>query len=113
MGSDPFGDRMRAEATAAETAERRAVAVYVGAGDTPLEREVRAHVLDGWRVESQTAGEAIVRKGERPNHILHLLLTLITFGLWAIVWIIVALTGGVKRRLITPNGVGGTDVRRV
>ena len=36
--------------------------------------------------------------GTTPNHILHLVLTLITFGLWGIVWILVAVgkSGGYK-----------------
>ena len=33
-----------------------------------------------------------VRKN--PNHIRHLLLTLITLGLWGIIWIIVAMNAG-------------------
>jgi hypothetical protein len=54
-----------------------------------------------------------MRKGRRPNHVLHLILTLVTFGLWAIVWLVLALAMGEKRRLIVPNGAGGTDVRTV
>lgn len=34
----------------------------------------------------------------RCNHILHLLLTLITFGVWAIVWILVAINRHVENR---------------
>ena len=35
------------------------------------------------------AGQGFVVKG--PNHVLHLLLTIITFGLWLPVWLIIAL----------------------
>lgn len=30
--------------------------------------------------------------GEKPNHLLHFLITFCTCGLWAIVWVIVALS---------------------
>lgn len=32
----------------------------------------------------------VLAQCQRPNHILHLLLTLLTAGLWVIVWIIVS-----------------------
>lgn len=31
----------------------------------------------------------VLAEKQTPNHILHLLLTLVTFGLWLIVWLIV------------------------
>ncbi|MBL6748136.1 MAG: hypothetical protein ISP85_04030, partial [Candidatus Poseidonia sp.] len=36
--------------------------------------------------------------GTTPNHVLHLVLTVLTVGLWGIVWILIALgkTGGYK-----------------
>lgn len=39
--------------------------------------------------------------GHRPNHTLHLILTLVTLGVWAIVWIGVSLFGGKKREMVT------------
>lgn len=33
----------------------------------------------------------ILAVGSRPNHVLHLLLTIATAGFWAIVWVLVAL----------------------
>jgi len=35
--------------------------------------------------------------GSRPNHVLHLILTILTGGLWLIVWIILALRRGSLR----------------
>lgn len=60
----------------------------------------------GWRVESQSPEQAVLGKGHRPNHILHLILTILTLGLWLIVWIIVSATGGEKRKTVSvdPNG---------
>jgi hypothetical protein len=42
----------------------------------------------------------IVTGGARPNHILHLLLTLLTFGLWAVIWLAVSTLGAPRRRVM-------------
>lgn len=55
----------------------------------------------GYRVESQSPEQAVMVSGHRPNHILHLLLTIVTLGLWLIVWILLSAFGGEKRRTIT------------
>ena len=66
-----------------------------------LDGEVDQYVRRGWRVESRTSTQAVMVKGRRPNHLLHLILTLLTLGLWAVVWILVAAFGGEKRMVIT------------
>jgi len=66
--------------------------------------------MAGWRIESQTDYQAVIVKGHRPNHILHLILTIITFGIWAIVWILVTLIGGEKRRVVSVDEWG--QIRR-
>ena len=38
-------------------------------------------------MESQTDYTALIRFGKPINHVLHLILTLVTFGLWGIVWL--------------------------
>lgn len=56
-----------------------------------LANAVSREVGGGWHVESQADYQAVlVKHGTKVNHILHLLLTLITLGLWALVWIWVA-----------------------
>ena len=35
--------------------------------------------------------------GRPVNHVLHLILTLVSCGLWGVVWLVVVLTGGEKR----------------
>jgi hypothetical protein len=60
----------------------------------------------GWRVESRSEFQAVFARGHRPNHILHLILTLVTLGLWAIVWIIVSIAGGEKRRTVSVDEYG-------
>jgi hypothetical protein len=71
-----------------------------------LARQVQSAIAAGGRVQSQSSYNAVIVTGQRINHGLHLILTLLTAGLWAIVWIIVAATGGEKRRMITVDEFG-------
>ena len=34
----------------------------------------------------------VMAQKNAPNHLLHLILTVLTFGLWAVVWLIIAIT---------------------
>ena len=62
--------------------------------------EVSALIRKGWRVESETDHDFVLVRGSRVNHILHLLLCIPTVGLWLIVWILLVITGGEKRKVI-------------
>jgi hypothetical protein len=66
-----------------------------------LDSAVEQYVKWGWRVESRSEHQAVMVKGHRPNHILHLILTIITLGVWAIVWLLLTAFGGEKRKTIT------------
>lgn len=57
-------------------------------------------VHEGYRIESQSEYSAVVVKGKRPNHVLHLLLTVLTLGLWAFVWLGLVAFGGERRKFI-------------
>lgn len=81
-----------------------------------METSERNHVLDGevqrlaaqgWRVENRSDGQAMVAKGKPVNHLLHFLLSVFTLGAWLVVWLCIAVFGGVSRRLVTvtPDGV--------
>lgn len=71
-----------------------------------LANKVTYMVRSGWRVDSQGDYQATFSKGKRPNHILHLILTILTVGLWGIVWIILAITKHEKRKVITVDPYG-------
>lgn len=72
-----------------------------------LASAVSEAVRSGYRVESQTDHQAIVVKGRRPNHLLHLILSVCTLSLWLwFVWIPLVLFGGEKRRVITVDPFG-------
>jgi hypothetical protein len=52
-------------------------------------------------VESQTDYTAIVRFEKPVNHVLHLILTLVTFGLWGIVWLVLSIVAASTRKTVS------------
>ncbi len=77
-----------------------------------LAQAIANWVRGGWHVESQTDYQAVMVKGHRPNHILHLILTIVTLGIWAIVWILVTILGGEKRAVVSVDEYGNTLAQR-
>ncbi len=71
-----------------------------------LESYIANATRHGWRVQSQGATSAQLVKGKPTNHILHLILTLITLGLWAIVWILMVIFAGEKQRHVSVTEQG-------
>lgn len=70
---------------------------------TDLERERRLSVAidehlygdssdrkNPWRVESRSGSRAVLVKDRKVNHRLHFILTFVTMGAWALVWMILA-----------------------
>jgi hypothetical protein len=72
-----------------------------------LDAALQRAEADGWRVESRTDLQATLAKGKKLNTTLHLILTIVTVGIWGIVWFILWITGGIKHRLITVDEYGG------
>lgn len=60
----------------------------------------------GWHVESQSDTQATLVKGKPTNHVLHVILCIITLGLWIPVWVAVVIFAGEKHELLTvqPGG---------
>jgi hypothetical protein len=83
---------------------------------TPEERkaalaQVVANVTaQGYRIESQSDFQAVIVKGKRINHPLHIVLSLLT-GVWLIGYLIILVTGGEKRE-ITQVDAWGNVVRQ-
>ncbi|CAB4942070.1 unannotated protein [freshwater metagenome] len=67
----------------------------------------------GYRVESQGDFNAVLVKGKPINNVLHLVLTLITFGFWGIIWIIMFFIGGEKREMITVDDYGNVSIQQL
>ena len=63
-----------------------------------LAQQVDDYVRRGWQIESRTENLASLRFGKPVNHVLHLLLTLVTCGLWALVWLYLAIFQGRSTR---------------
>ena len=67
-------------------------------------------ISKGWSIESQGQYYAVMVEGERVNHLLHLILSIITVGLWLIVWFILATSGGQQRMMIYVDEQGEVSV---
>jgi hypothetical protein len=78
-----------------------------------LANTLQGQVASGARIESQGDFQAVVVKGHRVNHLLHFLIGLLTLGLWWLVWIVIAITGGEKRQMITVDQFGNVFVQKV
>jgi hypothetical protein len=86
----------------------------------PIPTEQRRQLMDtavnewareGWRVESRSEFQAVFAKGHRPNHILHLLLSIVTVGLWIPVWICLSVFSGEKRKVVSVDEYGNRTGR--
>ena len=64
-----------------------------------LKKFVVKKVAQGFRVELQDDFTAVLAFGKSANHILHLLLSVITFGVWILVWLVMIFVGNEKRYL--------------
>ena len=71
-----------------------------------LAQQVQMAVGRGMRIDSQSDTMAVVVSGKPINHILHLILTLVTFGFWGIVWVILIVTGGEDRQMLSVDEYG-------
>lgn len=74
---------------------------------------VAAAVGAGWNVQSQTDYQAVmIRPGTKVNHLLHLILTLITLGLWLVVWFLVAVLHKREKLLVISVDEYGNTTRQ-
>lgn len=85
------------------------------ASATPVGVEQRRQLMDtavnefvsaGWRVESRSEFQGVFVKGHRTNNTLHLILSIITAGLWIPIWILLAVLGGEKRQIVSVDEYG-------
>jgi len=100
---------------------RQARNKYYGVQDKPqIEKKLRTdqerisilrnyivkQVARGGKVEIQENFSAVLVWGKKPNHILHLILSLITVGFWLIVWLLLSMSMRVSRTLYTIDEYG-------
>ena len=78
-----------------------------------LSRQIGSLLTQGRRVESQSDFQAVLLWGHAVNHVLHLIITLVTVGLWVIVWIALVVLGGEKRELVQVDEWGNPTIARL
>lgn len=71
-----------------------------------LAAAVQAEVSKGARVDSQSPYQAVLVHGRPVNHVLHLILTLVTCLAWGLVWLALVVFGGEKRISVTVDDYG-------
>ena len=71
-----------------------------------LAQQVQQAVGRGLRVETQSDTMAVVVNGKPVNHILHLILSVFSLGLWLIPWLIMVVAGGERRTMISVDEFG-------
>jgi hypothetical protein len=79
-----------------------------------LDQAVAHHVRMGWAVESRTPTMAVLVSGQPINHVLHLLLTVFTCGVWLIIWAVISMLSSMKRLtlILNPDGTISHSVGR-
>jgi hypothetical protein len=85
-----------------------------GRAKTPEERKA---MLDsalhlwrakGFRIENRSDFQATVSKGKEIRHVLHIVLSILSAGLWLIVYIPLWLVTGIRRRMVSVDEYGNT-----
>lgn len=74
-----------------------------------LDRAVAQELATGAQLESQTSTNAVLRRGKPVNHILHLILSVLTAGIWLIVWAILVATNKPQRIVLSLNEQGQVE----
>ena len=74
-----------------------------------LDRAVATELAGGAELVSQAGTNAVLTKGKKVNHILHLILSVLTAGIWLIVWAILVATNKPQRILLTVNDQGQVE----
>ena len=75
-----------------------------------LARHVSMQITQGWRVESQCDFQSVLIRGQKVNHMLRLILTLVTLGVWGLIWVAL---GGEERQMVQVDEWGNTPVARL
>ncbi len=71
-----------------------------------LEYRIVQYLKDGWMAERVGDFQAVVTYEDKINHVVHAILSLITFGFWLLIWLFLSLTKKTTRRTIRVNEYG-------
>ncbi len=78
-----------------------------------LARTIANIVAQGRRVESQSEYQAVLVRGRHVRHVLHFVLTVITVGVWGVIWLAMWLLYRERREIVTVDEFGNVNVARV
>ena len=78
-----------------------------------FEQEIQDRIDKGWRVQERTETHVLMAKGERIKHGAHIFLTVVTVGLWGVVYGLMLIFGGLKQRRIVRTKDGMARVQYV
>ena len=80
-----------------------------------LDQAIMGLAARGGRVTARSESTAVVLMGKPVNHVLHLILTILSLcccGIWAPVWLLIAAFGGEHRELLTVDPYGQVSQQR-
>ena len=75
-----------------------------------LEDQIMMHQANGKRLESQIGFQAVLVTNVKVNHLMHLIITVLTGGLWALLWVYFALARKEIREILQVDENGMTKL---
>jgi hypothetical protein len=73
-----------------------------------LDSALHLYGAKGFRIENRSDFQATVSNGKEVRHVLHIVLCIITAGLWLFVYLPVWLLTGIRRRMVSVDEYGNT-----
>lgn len=101
-----FGRRTNSEDGISDSAFSRSALVSHSERKEILRKAVLGYVSSGWKLVFESEFESVLEIGKRPNHVLHLLLSIFTLGFWIFVWIFLSLFSRPRRITISVDAYG-------
>lgn len=104
MSRDPFAPKGQSdeEPPVYQSAPSSTTPVTVEERSERLSRMISSKSLEGYTVVDRNDREAtaVLALGGKPvNHVLHLIISLVTCGLWAVVWLLLIITARKEQRI--------------
>ena len=71
-----------------------------------LDSALNLYGAKGFRIENRSDYQATISKGKETRHVLHVVLTVLTGGVWLVVYVPLWLLTGMRRRLVVVDEYG-------
>ena len=79
-----------------------------------LDRRIEQVMAKGQRhIEWRSDYQVVIVRGKNVNHVLHLLVSVFTLGLWLPIWLLLALNGGQKRARMDIDDYGDISITQL